>query len=103
MPGASAANRLGILVSELDAEKRRELGLDHGLLVTEVKPDARAELRRGDVLLKLVVKGRHTELRSVEQLNGLLAGLKRDAVITLQVRRGESTAFVTVTGLADKG
>ena len=61
------------------------------------------ELRRGDVLLKLVVKGRHTELRSVEQLNGLLAGLKRDAVITLQVRRGESTAFVTVTGLADKG
>ena len=27
----------------------------------------------------------------------------KNAVITLQVRRGESVAFVTVSGLADKG
>jgi len=102
-PAASAANRLGIVVSELSAEQKRELGLDGGLLVTDVKADARAELRRGDVLLKLVHNGRHTELKSAEQLNKLLAGLQQNAVITLQVRRGESTAFVTVSGLADKG
>jgi len=102
-PATSAANRLGIVVSELSGEQKRELGLDGGLLVTEVKADARAELRRGDVLLKLVHKGRQTELKSAEQLNQLLAGLERNAVITLQVRRGESTAFVTVSGLADKG
>jgi serine protease Do len=100
---ASAANRLGILVSELSAEQRRELGLEHGLLVTEVKSDARAELRRGDVLLKVVYQGRHTELKTAEQLNELLSGLERSAVITLQVRRGEVTAFVTVSGLGDKG
>jgi len=102
-PAAAAANRLGVVVSELTAEQKGELGLEHGLLVTEVKADARAELRRGDVLLKLVVKGRHTDLKSAEQLSKLLAGLDRKAVITLQVRRGESTAFVTVSGLGDKG
>ena len=102
-PGASAANRLGIVVSELSGEQKKERALEYGLLVTDVKADARAELRRGDILLKLVHNGKHTELRSAEQLNKLLAGLDKGAVITLQVRRGESTAFVTVTGLADKG
>jgi serine protease Do len=100
---AAPANRLGIVVSELTGEQKRELGLEHGLVVTDVRSDARAELRRGDVLLKLVHNGRHTELKSADQLNKLLAGLERSAVVTLQVRRGESTAFVTVAGLADKG
>ena len=71
--------------------------------MTEVKPEARAEVRRGDVLLTLVHKGRHTELISTEQLNRLLAGMDKNAVITLQVRRGDAVAFVTVNGLTDKG
>ena len=98
-----AANRLGLVVSELSAEQKKDMKLSHGLVVTDVKTDARAEVRRGDVLLTLVHKGQHSELRSVEQLNRLLGGLDKNAVITLQVKRGESTAFVTVTGLADKG
>jgi len=102
-PGALAANRLGIVVTELSAEQKRDLGLAQGLVVTEVRPDARADLRRGDVLLRMVHDGRHTELKSPEQFNRLLAGLERDAVFTLQVRRGESIAFVTVSGLGDKG
>jgi hypothetical protein len=51
----------------------------------------------------MVHKGQHTDLKSVEQFNRLLAGLDKNAVITLQVRRGETTAFVTISGLADKG
>jgi serine protease Do len=102
-PAELAANRLGIVVSELSAEQKRELKLAHGVVVTDVRPDARADVRRGDVLLKVVHNGQHTELKSTEQLNRLLAGMDKNAVITLQVRRGESTAFVTVTGLADKG
>jgi hypothetical protein len=39
----------------------------------------------------------------VEQFNRLLAGLDKSAVITLQVRRGESVAFVTISGLDSKG
>jgi serine protease Do len=102
-PAEQAANRLGIVVTELSAEQKKDLRLNHGLVVTDVRPDARADVRRGDVILKLVHNGQHTDLKSTEQLNRLLAGLDRNAVITLQVRRGENTAFVTVSGLADKG
>jgi serine protease Do len=98
------ANRLGIVVAELSAEQKKELKLAAGLVVTEVKPDARAsEVRKGDVLVTLVHKGQHTELKSVDQFNKLLAGLEKNAVITLQVKRGETMAFVTISGLTDKG
>ena len=102
-PVEVAANRLGLVVNELTAEQKKDLKLNHGLVVTEVRQEARAELRRGDILLTLVHKGKHAELRSVEQFNQLLGGLDKTAVITLHVKRGETTAFVTVTGLADKG
>jgi len=97
------ANRLGIVVAELTPEQKKEKQVASGLVVTDVRPDARADVRKGDVLLTLVHKGQQTELKSVEQFNKLLASLDKNAVITLQVRRGESTAFVTVAGLTDKG
>jgi serine protease Do len=97
------ANRLGIVVAELSAEQKKERQVSNGLLVTDVRPDARADVRKGDVLMALVQKGQHTELKSVEQFNKLLASLDKNAVITLQVKRGETTAFVTVSGLTDKG
>jgi len=101
-PAELAANRLGIVVSELSAKQKEDLKLASGLVVTEVKPEARADVRRGDVLLTLVHKGQHTELKSIEQLNRLLSGMDKNSVITLQVRRGEAMAFVTVNGLTDK-
>ena len=97
------ANRLGIVVAELAAEQKRGLGLPNGVVVAEVRPDSKADVRKGDILLTLVHKGQHTELRSVEQFSRLLSGLDKNAVITLQVRRGESTAFITISGLTDKG
>ena len=102
-PAALAANRLGIVVSDLTTKQKEELKLANGLVVTEVKPEARADVRRGDVLTMFVHKGQQTELKSSDQLNKLLAGLDKNAVITLQVRRGEAIAFVTVNGLTDKG
>jgi serine protease Do len=103
-PQAEApANRLGIVVGELSAEQKKGLGVNSGVVVLDVRPESKAEVRKGDVLLMLVHKGQQTELRSVEQFNRLLAGLDKNAVITLQVRRGESTAFVTISGLDGKG
>jgi len=98
-----AANRLGVVVSELSGERKRELKLAFGLEVTDVRAEARADLRRGDILLKLVHNGQHTELKSTEQLNRLLAGLERNAVITFLVRRGDNTAFISIAGLGEKG
>jgi serine protease Do len=97
------ANRLGIVVAELSAEQKKGLNVSSGLVVTDVRPDSKADVRKGDVLLTMVHKGQHTELKSVDQFNKLLAGLDKSAVITLQVRRGENVSFVTISGLADKG
>jgi serine protease Do len=96
-------NRLGIVVADLTAEQKKEKQVANGVLVTEVRADARADVRKGDVLMALVQKGQHTELKTVEQFNKLLASLDKNAVITLQVKRGETTAFVTVSGLTEKG
>jgi len=102
-PAESQANRLGIVVSELSAEQKRDMRISGGVVVTDVRADSKADVRRGDVLLTLVHKGQHTELKSVEQFSRLLAGLESNAVITLQVRRGEATSFVTISGLTGKG
>jgi serine protease Do len=91
------------VVAELTAEQKSQMKLQSGLVVTDVRPDAKAEVRKGDVLVTLVYKGQHVDLKSVEQFNKLLAGMDKNAVLTLQVRRGESVAFVTVSGLTDKG
>ena len=103
-PEAQAqANRLGIVVAELSAEQKKEKQVSNGLIVTEVRADARADVRKGDVLMTLVHKGQQTELKSVEQFNKLLSSLDKNAVFTLQVKRGETMAFVTISGLTDKG
>jgi S1-C subfamily serine protease len=91
------------VLAELTAEQKKEKQVANGLVVTEVRPDARADVRKGDVLMTLVHKGQQTELKSVDQFNKLLASLDKSAVITLQVKRGETTAFVTISGLTDKG
>jgi hypothetical protein len=67
-----------------------------------VKAGVRGDFRKGDVLQTLIHKGQQTELKSVEQLNKMLAGLDKNATITLHVKRGDAAAFVTVSGLADK-
>jgi serine protease Do len=102
-PAEAPANRLGIVVAEISAEQKRDLRVPGGVVVTDVRPDSKADVRKGDVLLTLVHKGQQTELKSVEQFNKLLGGLDSNAVITLQVRRGEATSFVTISGLTGKG
>ncbi len=102
-PAEVAANRLGLVVSDLTAEQKRDLKMQSGLFVSDVKPGARGDFRKGDVLLTLIHKGQQNELKSIDQLNKLLAGLDKGATVTLHVRRGDATAFVTVSGLADKG
>jgi serine protease Do len=102
-PAEAAANRLGLVVADLSADQKREFKVQGGLFVAEVRPDVRGDFRRGDILLTLVHKGQQTELKSVEQLNKLLASLEKTSTITLHIRRGDAAAFVTVSGLADKG
>ncbi|CAG0927005.1 MAG: hypothetical protein EFKGCFLK_01815 [Rhodocyclaceae bacterium] len=104
-PPEMAANRLGLVLSDLSAEQKRDLKVSHGVLVEEVRANAngiRAELRPGDVVLSVVHKGAGTEARSVDQFNRLLSQFDKSAILTLLVRRGEQQTYITIKGLADK-
>lgn len=102
-PVEKAANRLGLVVSELTAEQKRELKVNGGLVIQEVRSNsARADLRPGDVILALFARGESTEIRSVQQFNSLLAQFDKAANVTLLVRRGDVQTFVTVKGLPDR-
>jgi len=101
--GEQAANRLGLVVSELSAEQRRELNVSSGLLVEDIRANAaRADLRPGDIILALIARGVSTDIRSVEQFNKLLAQFDKSANITLLVRRGEMQTFVTIRAVPER-
>lgn len=99
-PAEQAANRLGLVVSELTTEQKRELKLQSGLLIEDVRgAGARSELRAGDIIVALISKGATTEARTVEQFNKLLAQFEKGSNVTLLIRRGELQTFVTIKGL----
>lgn len=95
-----AANRLGLIVSELTPEQRRELKLAAGLLIEDVRgAGTRADLRPGDIIVAVISKGATTEVKSVDQLNKLLGQFEKGSNVTLLIRRGEMQTFVTIKGL----
>ncbi|MER2506655.1 MAG: DegQ family serine endoprotease [Azonexus sp.] len=99
-PAEQQANRLGLVVSELTAEQKRELKMSSGLLIQDVRgANARADLRAGDILIALISKGATTEISTVEQLNKLLAQFEKGSNITLLIRRGDMQTFVTIKSL----
>lgn len=102
-PVEVASNRLGLLLSELSEEQKRELKVTGGLLVDDIRTNAvRADLRTGDVILALILRGVSTDLKNVDQFNKLLAQTDKSANLTLLIRRGEVQTFVTLKGLTDK-
>ena len=99
----AAANRLGLVLAVPTVEQKRALGIQHGLVVEEVRNGGtRTELRSGDIILSLITKGSQTEVKSLPQFNDLLQGFDKSATITLLVRRGDSQTFITIKGSTDK-
>ena len=103
-PGKKApeqlANRLGLVVSELSAEQRRELKMNSGLLIEDVRGSgARADLRPGDIVIAVISKGATTEVKTADQFNKILAQFAKGSSVTLLIRRGEMQTFVTIKGL----
>ena len=101
-PAEAAANRLGLVLSELSEEQRKELKIASGVIVDDVRGQPRADIRRGDVILALIHQGINTEAKSVAQFNKALNAIDKKVTITLQVRRGENQSFVTIKGVNDK-
>lgn len=103
-PPEQAANRLGLVVSELTTEQKRELKMSAGLLIEEVRSSGlRADLKAGDIIIAVISKGATTEARTVEQFNKMLAQFDKGANVTLLIRRGEMQTFITIKGLPNGG
>lgn len=101
-PPALAANRLGLVLSDLSNEQQKDLRLRGGVLVEEVRESSvRSNLRPGDILLAFIARGVNTEIRNVDHFNKLLAQSERMANLTLLVKRGEVQTFVTIRNRAD--
>jgi serine protease Do len=92
--GTSAAGesvaRLGLVLSELTDEQKKELQLKYGLMVDEVKGGAARELRRGDIILSIGT----AEIHSLEQFNEELKKLPKGGKVPLLVRREEVNSFI---------
>jgi len=91
--GESVA-RLGLVLSELSAEQKNELQVKGGLLVEEVKGTAaaRAELRRGDVILAIG----NVEVGSLEQFNEALKQIPKGRNVALLVRRDDGVYYIAL-------
>jgi serine protease Do len=99
----ATANKLGLVLAELPAEQKKQLGVEYGLVVEDVRNGAsRADLRQGDVILALVSKGIQTDIKTVEQFNSLISKFDRTSTLTLLVRRGDAQTFIGIKGVGDK-
>ncbi len=101
-PTEAAANRLGLVLSELSEDQRKELKIASGVTVDEVRGQPRGDIRKGDVILALIHKGSNTEAKSVAQFNKALNAVGKSEAFTLHLRRGENQSFVTIKGINDK-
>ena len=88
---AKAYTRGGVVLAELTADQRRELKLNHGLLVEETTGDAaRAGIRTGDVILAV----NNTPMRSVEDFRNVINAVPKGRSAAILVRRGEGSLYV---------
>jgi serine protease Do len=86
-------NKLGLTLSELGAEQRKELKIGSGVLVEDVHgAAAKAGLQPGDVILAI----NNSEVKTVDQFNETLSKLDGRKNLALLVKRGESTQYITV-------
>ncbi len=89
-PGNVVA-RLGLTLSELTVDQRKELGVSAGLLVEDAQgAAAKAGIRRGDVLMAI----NNQDVKSVEQLNQMLGQFEKARSVALLIRRGDGALYV---------
>jgi serine protease Do len=89
-------NRMGLVLSDLTDEQKKEADVKSGVLVDEVTNGVRGNVQPGDVLLEVVSKGVTTEAKSAAQVNELLGRLDKGAAVTLRLKRGENQFYATV-------
>lgn len=88
------SNRIGLALSEITDEQKKQLEITSGLLVEDMQPGIASQsgIRVGDIILGFNSK----DVKSVKQFNELLNQVKSGRNIALLVKRGDITTFITM-------
>ena len=89
-------NRMGLVLSDLNDEQRKELEIKNGVLIEDITGSARGNIQPGDVILAVINKGVAIDAKNAEQVNALIAKLETGAAITLLLRRGEQQFYSSI-------
>jgi serine protease Do len=89
-------NRMGLVLSDLTDDQKKELDLKSGVLIEDMSGPVRGNVQPGDVILAVVSKGQTTDAKSAEQVNSLLSKLEKGASVTLRLKRGDQEFFATL-------
>jgi serine protease Do len=88
-----ASSALGLGVTDLTAEQKRELKQNGGVLVEKVDgPAARAGLRPGDIVLSVA----NVQISGVKEFEAVLAKLDKSRPVSVLVRRGEWAQYAVI-------
>ena len=92
-------NKMGLVLSDLTEEQKKEAELKAGVVVDDVAPTVRGNVQPGDVIIAIIRGGTSTEAKSAAQVNELLGKIDKGASVTLQMKRGDQQFFSTLRTL----
>jgi serine protease Do len=92
-------NKMGLVLSDLSEDQKKEAAVKSGVLVEDVAPSVRGNVQPGDVIIAIVRGGQTTEAKTAAQVNDVLSKVEKGASVTLQMKRGEQQFFATVRAL----
>lgn len=88
-----ASNALGLTTSDLTDDQKKDMKVEHGVLVENAEgPAAWAGIHAGDVVERV----KDTDVNDSKQFNALVAKLDPKKTVPLLVRRGDASQFVLV-------
>jgi serine protease Do len=91
--GSPAAQSVGLSVSELSAEQKKELKLKGGVKVEAVTDAAaRAGIHEGDIIVAIG----NTEIASVKDFDAVIAKVDKTKPIPVLLRRGELATYLLI-------
>jgi len=92
-------NKMGLVLSDLTDEQKKESDVKSGVAVDDVAPTVRGNVQPGDIILAIVRSGQSTEAKTAAQVNDALSKVEKGASVTLQLKRGEQQFFSTLRAL----
>ena len=89
-------NKLGLVLSDLTEEQKKDADLKSGVAVDDVAPTVRGNVQPGDIIIAIVRGGNSTEAKSAAQVNDVLGKVEKGGSVTLQMKRGDQQFFTTL-------